>query len=142
MRRFCPEVAFPVFPYVLPKDAPAKCNPKVVQLGPKVLTYVEGKPITKQEHIVVGSRPEVFDWANHMETAEAARQCTEDSVRSAIVFEIETLRRHTKCGRGDVHILRGGGDHRAKLRVVAARLLKKGDLSIASMVKHPMQVMK
>ncbi len=80
--------------------------------------------LTKQEKIVVGASLEVFDWSSHVETAEVLNHITDDSARSAIICAIETLRRHTRCRRADVHMLRGG-DQRAAVRVVAARLLSK-----------------
>ena len=140
MRQLFPEVSFPSFPHALPNPAVAvaECIPR---LSPKVISYVDGKPVTKQEAIVKGPSLEVFDWASHMETAEVSNQITGEAARSAIICAIETLRQHTRCSRDDVHILRGG-DQKGVVRVVAARLLSKGELIIAPVVRQPTQLMK
>jgi hypothetical protein len=143
MRQLFPEVSFQSYPHALPTTAVAvqdRSPQACLQLCPKVLTYVNGKPVTTQETLVVGASLEVFDWATHMDTSEVLDHITCEAARSAIICAIETLRQQTRCSRADVHILRGG-DHKTAVRAVAARLLSKGELIIAPVVRQPQQVM-
>ena len=86
MQHLFPEVSFPSFPHALPTTAVAVAE-SITQLSPKVLTYVDGKPVAAQETIVVGQTLEVLDWASHMETAEVTNQITGESARSAIIVQ-------------------------------------------------------
>ena len=139
MRQLFPEVPFRSFPHALPTTAEAATE-CITKLSPKMITYVDGKPVNQQDAIVVGNALEVFDWASHMETAEVTDHMTAESARSAIICALATLRQHTSCSRDDVHVLRGGAQK--SVRVVAARRLSKDELIIAPLVRQPSQLMK
>ena len=140
MRQTFPEVSFPSFPHALPNPAVAVAE-STPKLSPKVILYVNGKPVTTQDSIVKGPSLEVYDWASHMETAEVSSLSTCHAARSAIICAVEVLRQHTRCSRDDVHVLRGGNDA-GGVHVVAARLLRKGELTIAPLVRQHTQLMK
>jgi hypothetical protein len=142
-----PGASFPSYPYALPAavaaggPAAGKAASKAVVLVPKVIAFVDGKPVTQQTSVVEGKPGlERFHWSAFMETAEAAGPLDEEAARSAVSCALSSLRRHHRGGGGDMHILRGGEER--TLRVVAARDIKKGELKIAPLVSHPMRIMK
>jgi hypothetical protein len=143
MAKSFPDHSFPSYPYALPL-APAmgpkagKAATKADVLVPAVITFVDGKPITQQASVVDGVRLERFDWSGYFETAEAAGPLDEEAARSAVVCALATLRRYNKGGGEDMHILRGGEGKTC--RVVAARIIKKGQLKIAPLVSHPVRI--
>jgi hypothetical protein len=144
MLQLFPGISFPSYPHALPAavaagPAAGKAASKADVLVPKVIDFVDGKPVTQQASVVEGVRPERFHWSAFMDTAEAARPLDEEAARSAVACALSTLRRHHSGGGDDMHILRGG--EQKSLRVVAARDIKKGQLKIAPLVNHPMRIM-
>ena len=143
MARMFPGHPFPSFPYALP-PVPAegpnagKAPTKADVLVPKVITFEGGVPVTQQASVVDGVRLELFDWSGFMQTAEAAGPLDEEAARSAVACALTSLRRHNRGGGDDMHIWRGGENK--NLRVVAARLIKKGELKIAPLVSHPLRI--
>jgi hypothetical protein len=121
------------FAFVSTEQAPATAGTSaaVSALAPKIIRYVDGKPVTTQDVVETKVVTEKFGWGEFFDTKDAS-QSLQDEVDKATVM-VALLRLSARLPKPDVALVRGGEDKR--LRVLADRDFEPERLVMAPLVQ-------
>ena len=141
LRAMAPKRSFPNLPFHVPEEphVAAAFAASKESLAPKVIEYVEGRPVTFQDSVSDHMPLETFAWAEFMSTSEFDAVARDEVARSAVFSAVGQVSRQLADSCHDLLRIHRGGEHK-RIRVVAAQALKAGQLRLPPMLSSQLRI--
>ena len=128
------KVKMPAFPFELAiaEQPPATAGKPaaIASLAPKIIRYVEGKPVMSQDVVETKLFAEHYQWGKFFDAKDGSHPLQDEADKATVLVAV--LRLAARVPRPDVALVRG--DDR-KLRVMAGAEFKPGQLVTAPLVQ-------
>ena len=139
-----PKASLPNWPFpwttVVRQPAPAVAKASTPTLQPRILRFVDGRPVTGQDEYVPENPVEDLAWREFMSTKEVCTLLRDHAVQATVMMALYSLHAGLGFGPYPLQVQRGGDEKR--IRVVAAVAVPKGGIKLVPLVNHPLRMAK